>query len=65
MTLLVRGLVRFPRGAPAPARRAGGAIAAPRRGRSAVTVVAGLPAWMLFAFHLHQPLFGAQPIPWH
>jgi uncharacterized membrane protein len=48
-------------------RRAGRepAIAAPRRGRSAITVVVGLLAWMLFAFHLHQPLIGVQPIPWH
>jgi uncharacterized membrane protein len=48
-------------------RRAGqeAPIAAPRRGRSAITVVAGLLAWMLFAFHLHQPLIGVQPIPWH
>jgi len=48
-------------------RRAGqeAPIAAPRRGGSAVTVVAGLLAWMLFAFHLHQPLFGAQPISWY
>ena len=48
-------------------RRAGRepAVATPRRGRSAITVVVGLLAWMLFAFHLHQPLIGAQPIPWH
>jgi uncharacterized membrane protein len=48
-------------------RRAGTerAIAEPRRGRGAITVVVGLLAWMLFAFHLHQPLVGMQPIPWH
>ena len=48
-------------------RRAGTerAIAEPRRGRGAITVVVGLLAWMLFAFHLHQPLIGVQPIPWH
>lgn len=48
-------------------RRAGreAPVAAARRGRGAVTVVAGLLAWMLFAFHLHQPLIGVQPIPWH
>jgi len=28
-------------------------------------VVVGVLAWMLFAFHLHQPLIGVQPIPWH
>jgi hypothetical protein len=22
-------------------------------------------AWMLFAFHLHLPLIGVQPISWH
>jgi uncharacterized membrane protein len=48
-------------------RRAGAepAIAAPRRGRSAITIVVGILAWMLFAFHLHLPLIGVQPIPWH
>jgi len=48
-------------------RRAGAEppVAAPRRGRSAITVVAGVLAWMLFAFHLHLPLIGVQPIPWH
>lgn len=40
-------------------------VATARRGRTAITVVAGLLAWMLFAFHLHQPLIGVQPIPWH
>ena len=48
-------------------RRAGTepAIAAPRRGRTAITVVVGVLAWMLFAFHLHQPLIGVMPISWH
>ena len=48
-------------------RRAGleAPVDAPRRGRSAITVVAGLLAWMLFAFHLHLPLIGVQPISWH
>jgi uncharacterized membrane protein len=41
------------------------AIAPPRRGRSAITVVLGVLAWMLFAFHLHLPLIGVQPISWH
>jgi uncharacterized membrane protein len=47
-------------------RRAGTerAIAAPLRGRSAITVVVGVLAWMLFAFHLHQPLIGVMPISW-
>ena len=40
-------------------------VAAPRRGRSAVAVIVGVLAGMLFAFHLHQPLIGVQPIPWH
>ena len=46
-------------------RRAGGEPAATpvRRGRSAITVVVGLLAWMLFAFHLHQPLIGVAPFP--
>jgi len=39
--------------------------AAPRPGRTAVTVIVGLLAWMLFAFHLHLPLIGVQPISWH
>jgi uncharacterized membrane protein len=48
-------------------RRAGTepAIAAPLRGRSAITVVVGALAWMLFAFHLHLWLIGVMPIPWH
>ena len=48
-------------------RRAGREPAIPpaRRGRSAITVVVGVLAWMLFAFHLHLPLIGVQPIPWH
>ena len=48
-------------------RRAGAEppIAAPRRGRSAITIIVGILAWMLFAFHLHLPLIGVQPISWH
>ena len=48
-------------------RRAGteAAIPAPRRGRTAITVVAGGLAWMLFAFHLHLLLIGVAPISWH
>jgi uncharacterized membrane protein len=48
-------------------RRAGGEppIAPGKASRSAITVVVGVLAWMLFAFHLHQPLIGVQPIPWH
>lgn len=48
-------------------RRAGkeAPIAPAKRGRSAIAVVAGVLAWMLFAFHLHLPLIGVQPIPWH
>ena len=48
-------------------RRAGGepAIAPGKASRSAITVVVGILAWMLFAFHLHQPLIGVQPISWH
>lgn len=46
-------------------RRAGTepAIAAPRRGRTAIVVVVGVLAWMLFALHLHQPLIGVAPFP--
>jgi uncharacterized membrane protein len=48
-------------------RRAGNApaIAPARRGRSAITVVVGVLAWMLFAFHLHGPLIGVVPISLH
>ena len=48
-------------------RRAGTepAIAPAKRGRSAIAVVVGVLAWMLFAFHLHQPLIGVMPISWH
>jgi len=48
-------------------RRAGQepAVAAARRGRSAIVIVVGLLAWMLFAFHLHRLLIGVQPISWH
>lgn len=48
-------------------RRAGGqpAIAPAKRGRSAVTVIVGVLAWMLFAFHLHGPLIGVVPISLH
>jgi len=48
-------------------RRAGTepAIAPARRGRSAIVVVVGVLAWMLFAFHLHLPLIGVMPISWH
>jgi len=46
-------------------RRAGGepAIAPTKRGRSAIAVVVGVLAWMLFALHLHQPLIGVAPFP--
>ena len=46
-------------------RRAGTepAIAPAKRGRSAIAVVVGVLAWMLFAFHLHQPLIGVAPFP--
>ena len=46
-------------------RRAGTepAIAPVKRGRSAIVVVAGVLVWMLFAFHLHQPLIGVAPFP--
>ncbi len=48
-------------------RRAGNAptIAPARGARTVVTVVVGVLAWMLFAFHLHAPLIGVQPISWH
>jgi uncharacterized membrane protein len=38
-------------------------IAAAKRGRSAIAVVVGVLAWMLFALHLHQPLIGVAPFP--
>jgi len=41
------------------------AIPAPRRGRTAITVVAGGLAWMLFAFYLHLRLIGVAPFAWH
>ena len=46
-------------------RRAGTepAIAPAKRGRSAIAVVVGVLAWMLFALHLHQPLIGVAPFP--
>ena len=46
-------------------RRAGTepAIGPVKRGRSAVVVVVGVLAWMLFALHLHQPLIGVAPFP--
>ena len=34
-----------------------------RRGRSAIVVVVGVLAWMLFAFHLHQRWIGVAPFP--
>ena len=48
-------------------RRAGkeAAIAPAKRGRGAIAGVVGVLAWMLFAFHLHLPLIGVQPISWH
>jgi uncharacterized membrane protein len=46
-------------------RRAGheAPVAAPRAGRSAIAVVIGVLAWMLFALHLHAPLIGVAPFP--
>jgi uncharacterized membrane protein len=46
-------------------RRAGAEpqAAAVRRGRSAIAVVVGVLAWMLFAFHLHQRWIGVAPFP--
>ena len=38
-------------------------VAAAKRGRSAIVVVVGVLAWMLFAFDLHQPLIGVAPFP--
>ncbi len=48
-------------------RRAGQEPAIPpaRRARTAITVVVGTLAWMLFAFHVHRPLIGVMPISWH
>ena len=34
-----------------------------KRGRSAIAVVVGVLAWMLFAFHLHQSWIGVAPFP--
>ena len=31
--------------------------------RTAIAVVVGLVAWMLFAFHLHRSLIGVSPFP--
>ena len=55
--------VLWPRRAPTPARGRRTAIAAPRRGRTAITLVVGVLAWMLFALHLHQPLIGVGTVP--
>ena len=45
--------------APAPAGE-------PSAARSAVAVVAGIAAWLLFGFHLHGPLIGVSPMtPFH
>ena len=46
-------------------RRAGAepAIAPTKRGRSAIAIVVGVLAWMLFAFHLHLWLIGVAPFP--
>lgn len=46
-------------------RRAGTVppVAGIKRGRSAIAVVVGVLAWMLFALHLHQPLIGVAPFP--
>jgi uncharacterized membrane protein len=38
-------------------------LAPGRAGRTALTVVAGALAWMLFAFQLHQSLIGVAPFP--
>ncbi len=45
-------------------RRAGMAptIAAPRATRTVATLVVGVLAWTLFAFHLHRLLIGVQPL---
>ena len=46
-------------------RRAGAEpqVVLAKRGRSAIAVLVGVLAWMLFAFHLHQPLIGVAPFP--
>ena len=46
-------------------RRAGAepAIGPTKRGRSAIAVVVGVLAWMLFALHLHLWLIGVAPFP--
>ena len=46
-------------------RRAGAEpqVAPAKRGRSAIAVVVGVLAWMLFAFYLHQSLIGVAPFP--
>jgi uncharacterized membrane protein len=38
-------------------------VAPGRPGRTAITVVVGVLAWMLFALHLHQPWIGVAPFP--
>jgi uncharacterized membrane protein len=38
-------------------------VAPAKRGRSAIVAIVGALAWMLFAFHLHQPLIGVAPFP--
>jgi uncharacterized membrane protein len=38
-------------------------VAPGRAGRTAITVVAGALAWVLFAFQLHQSLIGVAPFP--
>ena len=46
-------------------RRAGGesAVAPGKASRTAIAVVVGVLAWMLFALHLHQMLIGVAPFP--
>src|ERR1700761_5198880 len=46
-------------------RRTGGepAGAPGKASRTAIAVVVGVLAWMLFALHLHQPLIGVAPFP--
>jgi len=43
-------------------REAGTVYIAGHAGRTAITVVAGLVAWAVFAFWLHAPLIGVRPI---